>query len=264
MIAFDAVHKSLGGKPILDGVTFEVPAGHAVTLFGPNGCGKSTLMLLLSGLIKPDSGHIVGAEALKGKIGFVFQDYRRHLMPWLNGYDNIIFPLRLKGIDSAVCKQRVDALVEEIGCTVDLSQRVFTLSGGQAQMVSLLRALIINPDLLILDEPFSAIDYGWTLTLRQKIMSFCSKKGLSILFISHDLEEALYMGNRVVFLTPRPAKVFRELDVPLAWPREPDLMGQADFAQLKLQALKLFLEIQAQENAPKNHSLEPDSPLLSR
>ena len=244
MISFQSVrrlYREEGRETlVLDDISFDVNRGEFITLFGPNGCGKSTLMNLLSGVDHPSSGTIAGAEALKGQIGFVFQDYRRTLLPWRTGAKNIRLPLELRGVSTKEQKARLAALVERLRPDFDLAQPIFTLSGGQAQMISLMRALIIEPQLLILDEPFSALDYGRTLAWRQTIMNVAKSFDLTTLFISHDLDEALYLGDRVVFFTRKPTRVKEVLSVPFARPRAPELLGTPEFAALKLRALQLF------------------------
>lgn len=240
MIQFKNIQKSFGAQKILTNISFDIPPGSFITLFGPNGCGKSTLMNILCGLVKPDAGEIGDAFIIKNKIGYVFQDYRRHLLPWLNGKENILFPLRLRGMTTKECEKKLESLQEKIHIPIDLHQKVFTLSGGQAQMISLMRALIIDPQLLILDEPFSAIDYSLTLSFRQKIIEVAQDLKLTTLFISHDLEEALYLGDQVVFLTPRPSHVERVLNIPFTRPRTPELLGSPEFAALKLEGLHIL------------------------
>lgn len=244
MITFQQVSKSFGHAPrcnqVLAGVSFEVTAGSFITLFGPNGCGKSTLMNILSGIEVADSGTISGIQPIRQQIGFVFQDYRQSLLPWRSVAQNILFPLDLRSVRRNDANTLLDRLIELAQVNIDLKQRVFTLSGGQAQIVSLLRALIINPRLLILDEPFSALDYSFTLSFRQKITEIAAALELTTIFISHDLEEALYLGDKVVFLTSRPTTVQQILEVPFARPRSPELLGTPEFAALKLQALRIF------------------------
>lgn len=240
MISFQAIHRAYGENIVLDDISFDVNKGEFITLFGPNGCGKSTLMNILTGVDQQDGGMIEGAKELNGQIGFVFQDYRRTLLPWCTGAKNVLLPLQLRGVSKKEQKVRLAALVEKLKPDFDLEQPIFTLSGGQAQMISLMRALIIEPKLLILDEPFSALDYGRTLAWRQTIMNVARDFNLTTLFVSHDLDEALYLGDRVVFLTRKPTHVQEILPVPFSRPREPDLLGMPEFAALKLKALRVF------------------------
>lgn len=244
LIQFQKVKKSFqsaeGTKHILADVSLDVEKGSITTLFGPNGCGKTTLMNLLIGFDNEDSGAILGREALVGKIGTVFQDYRKTLLPWRTAAQNIALPLEFRGYSSKRINEKIEELVALTEVPFDLNQRVFTLSGGQAQLVNLLRALVIEPELLILDEPFSALDYERTLDLRQKVLTIATRLSLTVLFICHDLDEAIYLGDSVVFLSRSPTRVIKVLSVPFGEIREPKILASSEFARLKGEALSVF------------------------
>ncbi len=226
---------------IIDSLSFSVGLGEFVSIFGPNGCGKSTLMNILVGLDKPTSGKIVGLERTSQQVGFVFQDYRRTLLPWLSARDNILFPLKLRGLKKQEKAQRLNALLELARLDFALDRPVFSLSGGQAQMIALLRALIIGPKLLILDEPFSALDYSRTLEMRTKLSQIARALNLSVLMISHDLEEALFLGDHLVMLSPPPTRIIDIVKIPFPKMRSPSLLADSDFLKIKAQAFRVFL-----------------------
>lgn len=240
MIELKNIHKSFGERKILSGLNAQIPRQSFTTLFGPNGCGKSTLMNILTGLDTPDSGEVRGFNPKANRVGFVFQDYRRSLLPWLTVEENILFPLKIKGVSKGAAHKALEELMATVGVQVDLTQRVYTLSGGQAQTVCLLRGLIIQPELLILDEPFSALDYERTLSLRQIVMDAAAALKLTVLFISHDIEEALYLGDQVLFLSRPPTTVSAVVPVSFSRPREISLLGSPEFSRLKLEALEHF------------------------
>ena len=244
MIGFNRIVKSFDNQPVIKDLSLSITPGKIYTFFGPNGCGKSTLMNLVAGLIKPDSGSITDQEKLQGKIGYMFQDYRRHLLPWLSARDNILFPLQLRHIDTVTQNSRLAKLLKTVPIPFDLNQSVLTLSGGQAQLVSLLRALIIEPALLILDEPFSALDYGTTHSLRAIVLKVARAYHLTVLFISHDLDEALYLGDHAVFLTRRPLHVHCVLEVKGPAERDDAWTTQDDFIALKRRALQAMKELE--------------------
>jgi NitT/TauT family transport system ATP-binding protein len=244
MIRLSGISKSFrrsgGSAHILDRVTFDVPEGRTTTLFGPNGCGKSTLMNIISGIETPDEGAVEGGGELAGAIGYVFQDYRRSLLPWHTVRENILFPLWLRGVSARERESRLERLFGETGVRLEPGQRVTTLSGGQAQLVSVLRALIINPRLLILDEPFAALDYERTILLRETLTTIADRLSLTVLCISHDLDEALAIGHRVVFLSRPPTRVVEVLPVDLPFPRGLEVLAHPEFLDLKRRAVSIF------------------------
>jgi NitT/TauT family transport system ATP-binding protein len=247
MIRLEHIQKVFGKgretREILADLSLDIPQGSFLTLFGPNGCGKSTLMNILVGIDQDFSGSIKGFSRKTSSVGFVFQDYRRSLLPWLSVDENILYPLKIQKRVTTETFPKLENLKKLVGFDMPGKSSVFTLSGGQAQLVCLLRALMIDPELLILDEPFSALDYERTLNLRQKIMEIVKELGLTVLFISHDLEEALYLGDSVIFLSRSPTRIVHTLPVNFARPRNVELVGTPEFAALKLEALKVFEQV---------------------
>jgi NitT/TauT family transport system ATP-binding protein len=234
------VRVAFDGKPVLADVTLDIGRGEFLTVFGPNGCGKTTLLNVIAGLQTPDTGRVVVATESRSRIGFVFQDYRGNLLPWLTVAENIAFPLRLRGVPAPERQKRVESIHAQYGLNVDLRARTYTLSGGQAQLASILRGLIIDPDLLILDEPFSALDYQTNLDMCDKILRVHQMSAVTVLLVSHDLDQALYLGERTVFLSRRPARVAAITSNEFAGPKELAQMGTQEFAALKARALGIF------------------------
>ncbi|MFM2121171.1 MAG: hypothetical protein RL722_2639, partial [Pseudomonadota bacterium] len=163
--------KAFAGSPLYSHFDLDLPRGEIVSIFGPNGCGKSTLMNMIAGLVAPDAGEILfdGKTLRETRIGYVFQNYRDALFPWLTARDNIAYPLRRGGMAAAEVAAKVDALTALFEIRFDLSRYPYELSGGQQQTVCIMRALATDPEVLFLDEPFSALDFEMTLFIRAKL-----------------------------------------------------------------------------------------------
>ncbi len=241
-IVVRGLRKSFGSQAIYDGFDLDVPRGKFTTIFGPNGCGKSTLINMMSGIVPFDGGtiDIDGRDFRSARIGYVFQNYRDSLFPWWNALENIEYPLRVKGISRKVQRERVDALLTKFEITLDLKRRVYELSGGQQQLVAILRALVADPEVLFLDEPFSALDYEMTLYIRDKIQTVFLETGLTTVLVSHDLEEAVYLADRILLLSRRPTRVVEYIAYDTARPRTTEIMSDPHFIATKAHALDLF------------------------
>jgi len=194
--------KSFGGIPVYRGFDLDLERGKFITIFGPNGCGKSTLINMMSGLTAFDAGTIAigGKDFRSAKIGYVFQNYRDSLFPWMRALENIEYPLRVRGVPRAQPRARVGQLREMFESTLDLKRYTYEMSGGQRQLVAILRALVAEPEVLFLDEPFSALDYEMTLYIRDKLQTVFLETGLTTVLVSHDLSVVRHMADRVAVM----------------------------------------------------------------
>ena len=242
VITIRGLSKSFNDTVIYDKFELDLPQGEFISIFGPNGCGKSTLINMISGLMPVDAGQVLfdGQTIQETRLSYVFQNYRDALFPWLRAIDNIHYPLKLMGLSRRERDQRVEQLLADFGVKIDLNSYPYMLSGGQQQTVSILRALVTNPEVLFLDEPFSALDYEMTLFMREQLQRMFMKTKTTTLLVSHDLEEAVQLANHVLLLTRRPTRVADFVDIDLPWPRNTESVIDPRFVALKSHCLAVF------------------------
>jgi len=242
VITIRGLSKSFNDTVIYDKFDLDLPQGEFISIFGPNGCGKSTLINMISGLMPVDAGQVLfdGQTIQETRLSYVFQNYRDALFPWLRAIDNIHYPLKLMGLSRRERNQRVEQLLADFGVKIDLNSYPYMLSGGQQQTVSILRALVTNPEVLFLDEPFSALDYEMTLFMREQLQRMFMKTKTTTLLVSHDLEEAVQLANHVLLLTRRPTRVADFVDIVLPWPRNTESVIDPRFVALKSHCLAVF------------------------
>lgn len=234
--------KRFDDRTIYEKFDLDLPRGKFISIFGPNGCGKSTLMNMIAGLIPIDEGEILfdGQTINEIRFGYVFQNYRDALFPWISAWDNIAYPLKFMKVSRAERKARVDALVKKFDIRLNLQQYPYQMSGGQQQLVSILRALVVEPEILFLDEPFSALDYEMTLFMRDQMQRVFLETGTTTIIVSHDLDEAVYLADRILLLSRAPARVvdFPVVDVPR--PRNTLTLADPEFNRIKGHCLEIF------------------------
>jgi len=241
-ITIRGLTKAFAGIPLYDGFNLDFARGRITSIFGPNGCGKSTLINMIAGLMPMDGGQVLfdGKTLRETVIGYVFQNYRDALFPWKRAIDNIAYPLVRAGMNRAAIDARVDELVTSFDIGFDLKRYPYELSGGQQQLVSIMRALAPRPEVLFLDEPFSALDYEMTLSMRDKLQEVFHATGVTMILVSHDLEEAVYLADHVLMLTRRPTRIAEIIDFGAPRPRTSATLSEAGFVQAKAHALDVF------------------------
>ena len=234
--------KSFAGAPLYTNFNLDLPRGEIVSIFGPNGCGKSTLMNMIAGLVPLDKGEILfdGKTLRETQIGYVFQNYRDALFPWLTAWDNIAYPLKRAGMKPAAVKARVDELVALFEIRFDLKRYPYELSGGQMQTVCIMRSLATRPEVLFLDEPFSALDFEMTLFIRAKLQDAHMATGTTMVIVSHDLEDAVFLADRILLLTRRPTRIAEIVPFDLPRPRLPEDTAHPEFVRVKAHTLDVF------------------------
>jgi NitT/TauT family transport system ATP-binding protein len=200
-----------GGVEALRDASLQLSEADFVALLGPSGCGKSTLLRLIAGLDQPDSGRLTwdGGPPAPGDIGYVFQDAT--LLPWATAEDNAFLPLRLRGLSRAAAMPRVQAALHRVGLNGFEKARPRQLSGGMRMRVSIARALVTRPRLLLMDEPFAALDEFTRHKLQADLLEVWRDAGCTVVFVTHSIYEAAFLGRRIVLMTPRPGRIDREI-----------------------------------------------------
>ncbi|MFI8859795.1 ABC transporter ATP-binding protein [Streptomyces prasinus] len=229
-------------------LTFTVEAGELVCLVGPSGCGKTTLLKCMGGLLAPTSGEVtLGGRKVDGPppgMAFVFQEYGRSLFPWMRVGANVGLPLkRKKGLGAARRRELVADALESVGLADAAGAYPWQLSGGMQQRVAIARALAYEPDVLLMDEPFAAVDAQTRADLEDLVRRLWQERSMTVLFVTHDIDEAVYLGERVIVLSGSPTVVQEQLEVDL--PRERDQLTTRvapRFAELRT---RVYEQIQA-------------------
>ncbi len=232
----------------LDSVTFDVREHSIVSVVGPSGAGKTTVMRCLAGLLKPTSGQVIfEGKPIQGTpdgVAAVFQDYGRSLLPWLSARGNVMLPLRSKGMNRAEASAKADAALATVGLEGRERQHPWQMSGGMQQRVALARALACEPRLLFMDEPFASLDAQTRMDLEDLVRKVHLELDTTILVVTHDIDEAVYLSDKVVVLSPNPTRVLEEVVVDL--PRDRDQVATKDtpeFARLRHRVLELVRRV---------------------
>lgn len=244
-IEFLDVRTVLGGRVILDGVSFTVRQGEFLCLLGPSGSGKSTTLRIIGGLLRNTSGtvRILGAPPEEGwrRLAYVFQSPR--LVPWRTALENVVLGMELRHDDGdrAEMETRARHYLAMVGLAADAGKYPGQLSGGERQRVALARALAVEPEVVLMDEPLSALDINTRERLRDEVIQVWRSTGKTILFVTHDLDEALYLADRVIIISDKPTRVLRTIELPLPRPR--DLFGDPEIARIRTEMRELFRDM---------------------
>ncbi|HZK85298.1 MAG TPA: ABC transporter ATP-binding protein [Desulfosporosinus sp.] len=239
------VFNSKGGEMVaLDRTSFKVKEGEFITILGPSGCGKSTILRIVAGLEEPSSGHVyLDGHEVKGPgpdRGMVFQSYT--LYPWLNVEDNITFGLKLKGTSQKQCREMARHYLELIGLNGFEKHYPIQLSGGMKQRVAIARALANDPEILLMDEPFGALDAQTRSIMQEILLKAWDESKKTILFITHDVEESIFLADSVYVMTARPGRLKENIPVNLPRPRDYSIKNSSEFLSLKTRLLDLIRE----------------------
>jgi NitT/TauT family transport system ATP-binding protein len=227
------------GKTFANGVTalhrasFEVRRREFVSLLGPSGCGKSTALRIIAGLIEPTAGDVVWHDerhGAPGSIGFVFQEPT--LMPWASVAANVYLPLKITGVDAAAARPQIDEALARVGLADFSDAYPRELSGGMKMRVSIARALVTRPQLLLMDEPFAALDEITRFKLNNDLLTLWHASDQTVVFVTHSVFESVFLSSRILVMTQRPGRVFAEIDIDAPYPRAESFRTSADYAAL--------------------------------
>jgi NitT/TauT family transport system ATP-binding protein len=234
LLALRGVGKTFpNGVRALAGLDLEVRPGEFLALLGPSGCGKSTALRIIAGLSEPTEGavewpHAATQAQSESRIGFVFQEPT--LMPWANVFNNVVLPLKLRGASAETAAARAKAVLDRVGLQTFSRAYPRELSGGMRMRVSIARALVTEPQLLLLDEPFAALDEITRFKLNDDLLRMWRALRTTIVFVTHSVFESVYLSSRVVVMAARPGRVFTEVAVDAPYPRDQDFRTSPEYA----------------------------------
>lgn len=217
------------------GMSLQIREGEFVSFLGPSGCGKSTALKMISGLLSVSSGsitvngHPAGQSADGTDVGYVFQEAT--LMPWATVFDNVCLPLKLHGLSRKEAQPRVQEALEMVGLANFAQSYPRQLSGGMKMRVSIARAMVTKPKLLLMDEPFAALDEMTRFKLNNDVLELWKSQGLTVIFVTHSVFESVYLSSRVVVMAARPGRVVHDISLPGGYPRTADYRTTAEYAE---------------------------------
>ncbi len=245
MLKVEHLAKSYGDTHAIGDLSFTIAEREFVCVVGPSGCGKTTLLKCMSGLLPPSSGEVLlndrPVTRPPEEMALVFQEYSRSLMPWMSVRNNVLLPLRHKQLDKAERGRLVDEAVEAVGLTKFIDRYPWQLSGGMQQRVAIARALAYQPQILLMDEPFASVDAQTRADLEDLVLEVRERYDVTIVFVTHDIDESVYLSDRIVVLTPSPTTVKEILDVDLPRPRDQvETKELPEFARLRAHVYRLI------------------------
>lgn len=228
---------------VLNNFNLKVEDQEFISVFGPNGCGKTTLLKIIAGLEKPDCGSVLfdGKErASKQDIGFVFQDYRSALYPWRTVENNVSLWHEFKGASKEERQIIAQKILKKVGLFEHREKYPYQLSGGMAQLTAICRTLVYQPLMLLFDEPFSSLDYKVTMETEEKLLGLWESNKVTTIFVSHSIDEAVLMADRVIVLSKCPAKIMGTVETGLPRPRTADMLQSKAFFEKRNAVIELF------------------------
>ena len=245
-LSLKGISKAFGHKnnrtSIIENFSLDIFYGEFLSVFGPNGCGKSTLLHIIANIISPDEGRVVieNSKEIKPRVGIVFQNYDKSLMPWRTCLDNIALPLEAHWVSRKERRERVYSFLNDLGLNLPVDQYPYQMSGGQKQLACIARAMIIQPSILLLDEPFVSLDYRTRIDMQFKLQEIWGKTRVTTILVSHEIDEAIFLADRFLLLTPLPLRGADSFVVPISRPRDITTLTSHTFLSLRSTILTRF------------------------
>jgi len=250
-LTLEAVSHRFGATVALAATALAIAPGEFVSVVGPSGCGKSTMFNIIAGVLKPTSGRVTiddrDVTGRAGEVGYMLQ--KDLLLPWRTVLENIVLGATLKGGASRAAREEGVALATRYGLGDFVNHYPAALSGGMRQRVALMRTLAVHRDVLLLDEPFGALDSQTRFAMQQWLLSVWEREARTIVFVTHDIDEAVFLSDRVVVMSPRPGRIRRILPVPIPRPRPVSSLTSPVFSAIKQEILDIIYENPIDENA---------------
>ena len=273
MLQLTSVTKTYGRGPAaytaVTGITLAITQGELASIVGPSGCGKSTLLRCIAGLVPPTAGQVTlnnqPVAGVPDGLAVVLQDYSRSLFPWLTVADNVALPLRRTVRSRAARRAAADRSLADVGLPGAGAKYPWQLSGGMQQRAAIARALTASPALLLMDEPFGSVDAQTREDLEDLVLAVRAEHGITTLVVTHDIDESVYLGDRVIVLTPGPGRIRADLPVNLPGPRDQiHTKEHPDFVHLRTEVSRLVRSRAEPEDTSGKTTVDAEAPAASR
>ena len=242
-ISLNNIGQVYDGKKVLSEISFDVNAGEFITLIGPSGCGKSTIFKIITGLEKNYTGTVlingIDLEKYPGKLAYMPQNDL--LMDWRTLYKNAVLPMEIEKINKKTADEKIRKLLPEFKLLGEENKYPYELSGGMKKRAALLRTFLVDTDIMLLDEPFGALDAITRSEMQEFLLEVCEKHKHTVLFITHDIDEAVYLSDRIIVLGKNPAVIKGELEIKLPKPRNTEVLLEREFLEYKKKIMELLV-----------------------
>ena len=227
---------------VLDRINLHIKEGEFISIFGPNGCGKTTLLYIIAGVVAPTQGSVLinDSHPRKSDVGFIFQNYSEALFPWRSVIKNVEFGMETRDIDKKKRRKIAESLLKKTNLFKYKDRYIYQLSGGMKQLTAICRALAYNPGVLLLDEPFSSLDYSIARKMEMELLRIWEETKKTTILVSHNADEAVLLADKVIVLSERPARIKGIVDVELPRPRNLDMLFSREFFETRNKVLRLF------------------------